>query len=237
MRLQTRIFPSRHPCAGPPSLATPPGGVMRFLLAQEHYQEMRARGDHTADCYVRPGQYLHHLYMDGVKYVVAPALAECLDDAVGRGDDEAVRHLQLHQSQYDMLATQVLHEGGNLDELQMLGDPPPPAEDDRPRARKGSGYAPIPPRDVSETGLSTSFLFEMVLRTIYNRGRLTGSGLAEDMKLNYSVLDPVLPLMRKQGLIDIVGQKGNGDAGYEYEIKPPKGHLALQDALAKTSYS
>ena len=78
---------------------------MRFLLAPEHYQEMRSRADHTPDCYVRPGQYLHHLYMDGVKYVVAPALAECLDDAVGRGDDEAVRHLQLHQSQYDMLAT------------------------------------------------------------------------------------------------------------------------------------
>src|SRR5690242_17000627 len=60
------------------------GGVMRFLLTTEHYQEMRSRADHTPDCYVRPGQYLHHLYLDGVKYVVAPALAECLDDAVGR---------------------------------------------------------------------------------------------------------------------------------------------------------
>lgn len=210
---------------------------MRFLLAPEHYQEMRSRADHTHDCYVRPGQYLHHLYLDGVKYVVAPALAECLDDAVGRGDDEAVRHLQLHQNQYDQLATQVLRDGGNLDELSMLGDPPPPAEDESPRHRKNAGYAPIPPKDVSETGLSTSFLFEMVLRAIYNRGRLTGGQIADELKLRYGVLDPLLPLMRKQGLIDIVGQKGNGDSGYEYEVKPPKGSLALQDALAKTSYS
>ena len=42
--------------------------------------------------------------------------------------------------------------------------------------------------------------------------------------LPYAVLAPVFPAMRKQGLIDIVGQKGGaGDAGYEYELKPPKG--------------
>ncbi|HEY1380335.1 MAG TPA: ATP-binding protein [Gemmataceae bacterium] len=193
---------------------------MRFLLTPEHYQEMRSRTDHTPDCYVRPGQYLHHLYLDGIKYVVAPALAECLQDAQDRNDNEALHHLLLHQTQYDQLATQVLRDGGNLDDLKMLGDPPPP------------------PRDSTETGLSDAFLFEMVLRTIYNRGRLTGSELAGDLKLNYGVLGPLLPLMRKQGLIDIVGQKGGGgDANYEYEIKPPKGSLALQDALAKTSYS
>jgi hypothetical protein len=209
---------------------------MRFLLSHEHYEEMRTRVDHTPDCFVRPGQYLHHLYMDGVKYVVAPALAECLTQAQERNDDDAVRHLKLHQSQYDQLATQVLQDGGNLDELKALGDPPPPIED-TPAPRKGSGYVPMAPKEVSETGLTDSFLYEMVLRTIYNRGRLPGSELAADLKLGYGVLAPILPAMRKQGLIDIVGQKGGGDAAYEYEIKPPKGNLALQDALAKTSYT
>jgi hypothetical protein len=209
---------------------------MRFLLSPEHYEEMRSRADHTPDCYVRPGQYLHHLYLDGVKYVVAPALAECLGEAHDRDDRDAIRHLQLHQTQYDQLATLVLHEGGNLDELTLLGDPPPPIEE-TPSPRRNTGYVPISPMDVSETGLSSTFLYEMVLRAIYNRGRLTGSQLAGDIKLNYSVLDPLLPAMRKQGLIDIVGQKGSGDANYEYEIKPPKGNLALQDSLAKTNYS
>src|SRR5438270_9673604 len=102
---------------------------MRFLLSPEHYEEMRSRADHTPDCYVRPGQYLHHLYLDGVKYVVAAALAECLQDAQDRNDTEALRHLLLHQTQYDQLATQVLRDGGNLDELKALGDPPPPPEE------------------------------------------------------------------------------------------------------------
>jgi hypothetical protein len=209
---------------------------MRFLLSAEHYQEMRSRTDHTPDCYVRPGQYLHHLYMDGVKYVVAPALAECLTQAQERNDIDAVHHLQLHQVQYDQLATQVLHEGQNLDDLTMLGDPPPALEDS-PAPRKHAGYVPIRPREFSEAGLSKAFMFEMILRAIYNRGRLAGSDLASDLKLGYTVIDPLLPAMRKQGLIDIVGQKGSGDATYEYEIKPPKGTLALQDALAKTSYT
>ena len=119
---------------------------MRFLLSHEHYQEMRSRSDHTLDCFVRPGQYLHHLYMDGVKYVVAPALAECLAQAQERNDLDAVRHLQLHQVQYDQLATQVLQEGRNLDDLTTLGDPPPPLED-KPAPRKHAGYVPIRPRE------------------------------------------------------------------------------------------
>jgi predicted ATPase with chaperone activity len=43
--------------------------------------------------------------------------------------------------------------------------------------------------------------------------------------------------MRKQALIDIVGQRGSsGDASFVYEIKPPKGTAATQDAIARTTY-
>jgi len=207
---------------------------MRYLLAPEYYQEMLERTDHTPDCYVRPGEYLHHIYKDGIKYVVAQAMSKCLHEAQDKHDLEAVRHLELHQTQYDQLANEATRNGNHFDELVMLGDPPPPEQEDRPRR---SSYQPPQPTVPSETGLSDGFLFEMVLRTIYNRGRANGSELAGDLKLNYSVLAPILPMMRKQTLIDIVGQKGQGDASFEYEIKPPKGSMALQDALAKTSYS
>jgi hypothetical protein len=209
---------------------------MRFLIAPDFYQEMVQRADHTPDCYVRPGEYLHHLYVDGVKYVVAQAMRQCLEEAQARHDQDAVRHLLLHQAHFDQLANHVLRNGGDLDSLRLLGDPPP-ADDVAPRP-KGSGYQPIPPKTLDDAGVSMPFLFDMVLRAIYNRGRLTGSELAAELKLNYSVIAPVLPLMRKQALIDIVGQKGGGgDATFEYEIKPPKGSLALQDALDKTTYT
>ncbi len=54
---------------------------MRFLLDARSHDEMNARSDHTPDCYVRPGEYLHHMSVDGIKYVVARALYDCLKDA------------------------------------------------------------------------------------------------------------------------------------------------------------
>jgi hypothetical protein len=207
---------------------------MRFLLAPEYYDEMLECTDHTPDCYVRPGEYLHHLYKDGIKYVVAQAMSQCLQDAHAKHDLEAIRHLELHQAHYDRLANETMQNGNHFEDLPMLGDPPPAEEEERPRR---THYHPPLPTTVSETGLSTSFLFETVLRALYNRGRLTGTQIGNELRLNYSVLAPLLPMMRKQLLIDIVGQKGQGDAGFEYEIKPPKGSLALQDALDKTTYS
>lgn len=210
---------------------------MRFLLAPEFYEELLQRTDHTPDCYVRPGEYLHHLYQEGVKYVVAQAMSQCLKDAQAKNDLEAIRHLELHQAHYDSLANAVLRNGNHFDELAMLGDPPPEPDEEDERPNRLT-YQPAVPMSPDDTGLPTPFLFDMVLRTIYNRGRLTGSEIARDMRLSFGVLSPILPLMRKQLLVDIVGQKGSGgEAAYEYEIKPPKGNLALQDALDKTSYT
>jgi hypothetical protein len=224
----------RHAVAG--RAGHGPGGVMRFLVAPQYYQELLARTDHSPDCCVRPGEYPHHLYIDGVKYAVAQAVAQGLEDAYAKNDLEAVRHLQLHQGQFDVLAHQAQQAGHDLNQLEMLGDPPP--TDEAAPLPLGGGYVPQQPKEIGETGLSVPFLFDLVLRAIYNRGRLAGNDLASELKLPYQVVAPVLGLMRKQTLIDIVGQKGGGgDANFEYEIKPPKGSLALQDALDKTTYT
>lgn len=211
---------------------------MRFLISPNFHEEMKRRADHTPDCFVRPGEYLHHLYVDGVKYVVAQALFDCLAEAQARSDGDAVRHLNLHYEQFIALdGPQFLEKAQADPELELLGDPPPDPDsaDDGPRP---SVYAPQAPRTVAETGLSMPFLFDMVLKAIYNRGRLTGSEIATELKLNFSVVAPLLPAMRKQGLIDIVGQKGTGgDATFEYELKPPKGPDAVDEALNKTAYS
>ncbi len=207
---------------------------MRFILSPEYHQQMLQVTDHTPDCYVRPGQYLHHMYVDGVKYVIVPALLECLADAERRTDKDAIRHLLLHKSQYDALMADAMQTGG-LEGVVLLGDAPP--EDEGAGGPKISTYVPQQPHSINDTGLNITFLFDLIMRTIYQRGRITGGDLANELRLAYSVLAPVLPAMRKQGLIDISGQKGGaGDAGYEYEIKPPKGSAAVEEAMNKTSY-
>jgi len=92
---------------------------MRFLLDQASYEEMKRRKDHTPDCYVRPGEYLHHLYRDGVKYVVARALFECIKEAKANYDTEALAHLMLHKRQLDKLVAEAKAKG----ELHYVGRP------------------------------------------------------------------------------------------------------------------
>jgi hypothetical protein len=210
---------------------------MRFIIASEFYQQMLQMPYHTPDCYVRPGEYLHHMYIDGVKYVIAPAVIEGLARAEAAGDQEAVQHLKLHKLHFEAQLAEA-QRYGSLDGVTLLGDPPPTDEEAAPNV--GNQYVPRTPTKWDELGLPLAFLFEMVLRTIFNRGQISGAELATELAVPFPVLGPVLLAMRKQTLVDIVGQRGGGgggDAAFLYEIKPPKGSAALEEALEKTSYT
>ena len=207
---------------------------MRFIIAEEFYHQMLQVPYHTPDCYVRPGEYLHHMYIDGVKYVIAPAVADCLAQAETRNDAEAIAHLRLHQLHYEALLADA-QRVGDLEGVTLIGDPPPTDEEAAPVT--GSHYSPRVPTKWEDLGLDLSFLFDLTLRMIFTRGQLTGAELAREMAIPFAVLNPVLQGMRKQTLIDIVGQRGSsGDASFVYELKPPKGTAAVHEAMEKTSY-
>lgn len=207
---------------------------MRFIIAPEFHQQMLQIPDHTPDCYVRPGEYLHHLYIDGVKYTVAPAVQDCLAQAEAKGDAAAVEHLRLHQLHYEALLADAQRQG-DLEGVTLIGDPPPTDEEGTPAPL--AHYTPRVPTRWEDLGLDLPFLFDLTLRMIYARGQLTGGELARELCVPFAVLNPVFQAMRKQSLVDIVGQRGSsGDASFVYEIKPPKGADALREALDKTSY-
>ncbi|MDY3555996.1 ATP-binding protein [Gemmata sp. JC717] len=208
---------------------------MRFIIANEFYQQMISTPGHTPDCYVRPGEYLHHMYIDGVKYAVAPAVLDCLAEAEEKGDQEAVAHLKLHKLHYEALLADAERTGTLTEDVTLLGDAPPTDEEALPAT--GNAYAPRVPAKWEDLGLELPYLFEMALRTIYTRGHVTGGELANAMAVPFAIINPVFQAMRKQSLIDIVAQRGNsGDASFVYAIKPPKGEDALRDALDKTTY-
>lgn len=207
---------------------------MRFIIAPEFYQQMLQVPYHTPDCYVRPGEYLHHMYIDGVKYTIAPAVADCLAQAEKREDPEAISHLQLHQLHYNGLLADAERQG-DLEGVTLIGDPPP--TDDEAAPTEKNHFVPRVPVRWEDLGLELPFLFDLTLRTIFTRGQMTGADLAREMALPFAVVNPVFQAMRKQSLIDIVGQRGSsGDASFLYEIKPPKGTSGVQEALDKTNY-
>src|SRR5262249_27268239 len=129
---------------------------MRFIIADEFYQQMIQTPYHTPDCYVRPGQYLHHMYIDGVKYVIAPAVIDCLEEAIAAKDKVAVAHLQLHKLHYEALMADAMRYG-SLDGVTLLGDPPPP-EDESAGPPGGNAFVPRNPSRWEELGLSQAFL-------------------------------------------------------------------------------
>jgi hypothetical protein len=207
---------------------------MRFIIADEFYEQMKQMDTHTPDCYVREGEYLHHMYIDGVKYTVAPALIDCIKQAEEEGDREALQHLLLHKVHYDQLYKDAINRGG-LEGVTLLGDAPP--DDDEAVPQISNPFVPRQPARTEDLGLPIPFIYDSILRTIYTRGQLTGSDLSNELCVPLSSISGVLSAMRKQTLVDIVGQKGNsGDASFIYEIKPGKGTSAVQDALSKTTY-
>lgn len=206
---------------------------MRYLLDQQSYQEMKSKPEHPRDCYVRGQEYCHHIYVEGVKYVVVRALYECIKEAQTKKDSEALLHLMFHKEDFDKLIAEEQQKGTDIRSLRNLGDPIPSEEESMPMSR--NTFIPPTPTNIEETGLNITFITEHLLRIVYNKGRATGAELAEGIKLNYGILDPILAQLREQEVLDIGGQRGYGDINYEY-ILTPRGSALANDALLKTSY-
>jgi hypothetical protein len=207
---------------------------MRILIDQSSYDEMLSKTSHPRDCYVRGTEYLHHVYLDGVKYLVARAVYDCIKRAQEADDGEALLHLMFHKDELERMVAESRAKGVDLRTARAIGDPPPTDQESRPRLQ--NSFTPKAPDTIEETGLNRTFLYEHIVRTIYNKGRVTGLELVDEIGLTYSILDTLLKELRGQELVDIGGQRGYGDVNYEY-ILTPRGNQAAADALLKTMYA
>ncbi len=209
---------------------------MRFIIANEFYQQMLQTPGHTPDCYVRPGEYLHHMYIDGVKYAVAPAVLDCLAQAELKNDLEAIAHLRLHKLHFEALLADAQRAGTLTDDVTLLGDAPPTDEEALPAT--GNVYVPRVPARWEDLGLELPFLFDLTLRTVYTRGQISGAELANTLAIPFPVLNPVFQAMRKQSLMDIVAARGitSGDAQLRVCDQAPQGGGRAARRHPKTSY-
>jgi hypothetical protein len=205
---------------------------MRFLADHASYDQLLSRTDHTNDCYIRSGEYLHHMYIDGIKYVIARALYQCISEAKAKNDTEALAHLQIHEEDLRRLVAEAQARGA-LNGTSMFG---PPLPDDDSSPPPINTWVPRLATTIEATGLNRTFLTESVLRTIYNQSRVTGAAIVEHLRLFYGTVEPLIQELRQAEYIDIAGQRGYGDINYEY-ILTPRGTQAVADALQKTQYN
>ena len=74
---------------------------------------------------------------------------------------------------------------------------------------------PPPPATVADSGLHPDTLAQLLLKTLLG-GELSGSGLAERMRVPYSLLDSMIQHARIEKLVEVRGTSGVGSAGYRY---------------------
>ena len=74
---------------------------------------------------------------------------------------------------------------------------------------------PPPPTSIEETGLHTDTLAQLLLKTLV-AGEQSGTGLAEKLRVPYSVLDALIQHARIEKLVEVRGTSGAGSAGYRY---------------------
>jgi predicted ATPase with chaperone activity len=95
--------------------------------------------------------------------------------------------------------------------------------------------SPRAPRSLAETGLSTSFLFDLTLKTLYYQNEMLGSDLAGSLRLPFLVVDETLEALRREKLIEVKGVDAPSRAAYRFSILSA-GRDRAREALAVSRY-
>ncbi len=81
---------------------------------------------------------------------------------------------------------------------------------------KPDEFIPVQPQTLEAASLEEMDVFRIILRFLYIRGTHTGRGIANQIKLSFLIVEPLLLSLRNQLLIGYRGSSMGGD--YQYEL-------------------
>lgn len=100
-------------------------------------------------------------------------------------------------------------------------------------------FDPVAPRSIQETGLTVGFLADLVLKTLYFEGYISGYEVAELVKLPFkNITDRILEFLKRERFIEVKGSSGGAyaEAAYEYTITG-KGSERAREILDRSQYA
>jgi predicted ATPase with chaperone activity len=98
-------------------------------------------------------------------------------------------------------------------------------------------WSPPPLKSVEDTGLGKLAIAELILKTLYFKGDMTGYQIQEALRLPFNgVLDGVIRFIKDEKHVEIVGGGGLGEIAFRYQISGKGSERALE-ALQKTQYA
>ena len=84
-------------------------------------------------------------------------------------------------------------------------------------AKQAPGSPPIP-MTLEQTGLSSSFVSELLMKVMYVQGTRSGDELASYLRLPFSILDDLLLTLQQRRLVEVRGTQGKGRRGYTFAL-------------------
>ena len=95
---------------------------------------------------------------------------------------------------------------------------------------------PFAPQTLEETGLSTTFVAELVLKLLYQKGQTTAGDVAESLCLPLPrILSGVLDLLKNEHLVEVRGSSGLAAATYQYVLSS-RGAERAREAYERSGY-
>ncbi|HLB48612.1 MAG TPA: ATP-binding protein [Anaerolineales bacterium] len=97
---------------------------------------------------------------------------------------------------------------------------------------------PPPINKVEDTGLNGLWLQELIVKTLYSRGYLSGFQIADSIRLPFvSVVDGLLNTLKRDKLIEVLtSSAGFGEGAYQYTITGA-GNQRAREALERSQYA
>ncbi|HUM28389.1 MAG TPA: ATP-binding protein, partial [Anaerolineales bacterium] len=100
------------------------------------------------------------------------------------------------------------------------------------------GFSPPQINNLEDTGLSTLWLQDLVLKVLYFRGYLTGFKIAEEITLPFAgVVDQLLAALKQEKFIEVRSSQGGlGEGAYTYGITGA-GIIRAREAMERSQYA
>ena len=93
--------------------------------------------------------------------------------------------------------------------------------------RRGSGrvtvaeradFVPRAPERLEDLGLSSEFVIELLLRTLYVQGARSGQELSDAVRIPFILLDDLLLSLQQRRLAEVLGTNGIGRGAYIFDL-------------------
>lgn len=103
------------------------------------------------------------------------------------------------------------------------------------RPKEAELAAPLAPATLEETGLTATFVGDLALKLLYQRGQLSAADLAKALCLPFKVLEPILDAHKSEHLVEVKGGSVGVPSSWIHALSE-KGVGRAREAMDRSGY-